>query len=197
MSLSFDAELHRYAWNGVTVPSVTQLLQPLVSYTGIDPAVLEAAQDRGSDVHEACHLFELEMLDEEYLRAESPYILGYVEGWKAFIRDCAPVWTRMETPLYHPVHRFAGTPDREGGFLYGGVRVTEATLDIKTGTTSHPAWGLQTAGYRLLSGASGRRFTVQLGAGGTYKILEWTDPTDLPAFLSLRTLHTWRERHRL
>lgn len=196
MSLSFDSDLHEYRFGGVVVPGVTSLLQQLHSFAGVPMEVMDRARDRGTDVHLATELFDLGELDEAHLAAEDPEVMGYVRGWKCFVRDCAPNWSAIEAKVYHPIFRYAGTLDRNGDFDFDGQRVLDAQVDIKTSAASHPVWGVQTAAYSNAQGKpKQRRFTVQLRPEGTYRILEWPSPDDWPVFVSLVTLNSWKKRH--
>lgn len=196
--LTFDEARHEYRFNGVVVPGVTSLLRQLHSFAGVPLDVLDRARDRGKDVHLACQLFDEDDLDEEALQRLDPEVFGYFEGWKRFMRDCEPNWTAIEQPVFHKLLRYAGTPDRFGSLTWAGGPVEEAQVDIKTSQQSHPVWGIQTAAYNHAAGTPHRlRLTVQLRPDGTYKILPWIDPQDWPVFVSLTTLRTWKERHRL
>lgn len=194
--LSFNEERHEYRWNGVVVPSVTQLLNALHSFAGVPWDVLEAARLRGTRVHKACELFDLDDLDEEALAADLPQVVPYLEAWKKFVRDCEPNWEGIEEQVYHPSHRYAGTLDRRGELTVGGQRIQRAVVDIKTAVDLHPVWGVQTMAYsRACDWPDARRFSCQLREDGTYRLREWTDPNDWPVFVSLTTLNAWKARH--
>ena len=177
------------------VPSVTQVLGGLYLFAGVPFDVLEAARERGSDVHAACQFYDEGDLDEDSLTDE---VRPYLEAWKKFTRDCEPWWTHIEEPVYHPTLRYAGTPDRRGSFIYKGTRVSLAQGDIKTSAATHPCWGVQTAAYNEAAHErAARRFTIQLRPDKDYRLIEWLDPSDWPTFVSLVTLYYFKERHRL
>lgn len=185
--LTFDAPTHTYRLDGEVIPSVTQLLDKLHSFAGVPLIYLEAARERGTAVHHACHYFDEDDLDEDTL---TPQVRGYLEGWKKFRRESGCEIVECERMGAHPTHRFAGQWDRV-------LRIARTgwTGDVKTG---EPHWcmGLQTAAYGALRGAPGdKRATIHLRADGTYRFKEWADPTDWPAFVSLITLHNVAKRH--
>lgn len=193
--LEFNAERHEYRFAGVIVPGVTSLLQSLHSFADVPLEVLEPAQMRGHDVHAACHYFDEDELDEATVTDE---VAPYLVAWKKFVRDCEPNWSAIEKPFYHRTLRYAGTPDREGEITYQRKRLVGGIFDLKTSEASHPCWGIQTAAYANGAGRpTAPRFTIQLNKRGTYRLLEWKDVDDFPAFVSLLTLRTWRERNRL
>lgn len=196
--LTFDPATHTYRYAGKVVPGVTSLLDSLHSFAGVPWEVLEAARHRGSDVHLACQLFDENDLDEERLEAKQPKVHAYLKGWKKFLRDCQPNWVAIEEPVYHEGQAYAGTPDRFGGLLHKGRRLSIAQVDIKTAAASHPVWGVQLAAYNAAAlYGDVPRLTCQLAPDGTYRLIEWTDPADWPIFLSLLNLHHWKERHGL
>lgn len=193
--LTFNEEHHVYLYDKVAVPSVTQLLEGLHSFAGVPWDVLEAAKERGTAVHLATQYYDEDDLDEATL---TPQVAGYLEGWKKFVRDCKPKWLAIEQPVYHPLLRYAGTPDRFCNMTVKGVDIENAQADVKTALDSHPCWGVQTMAYNHAAGSPGsRRFTVQLRPDGGYRLLEWTDAQDWPVFVSLTTLRTWKTRHAL
>lgn len=190
--LAFEKSSHTYRWNGARAPSVTQLLDKLHSFAGVPEDVLEAARQRGTAVHRACHFFDENDLDETQLK---PAVAGYLDGWKKFRSDHAVEIVECEQSGFHAVHRYAGTWDRV-------LRVAgdQWTADIKTGPP-HWVMGLQTAAYERLRHPVGvpprsKRATVHLRPDGTYHLRQWTDPSDWPAFVSLVTLHNIAEKHR-
>lgn len=196
--LEFNEERHEYKWCGVIVPGVTQLLQSLHSFADVPLDVLEAAQERGTDVHDMTQMIDESDLDEERLKAECPHIHEYLPGYMKFLKDCTPNWRLIEQPVFHKVLRYATRPDRLGEFTYQGKRVADAVVEYKTSVTSHAVWGMQTAAQAHAAGRpSARRFSLQLRTDKTYRLKEWTDPDDWPAFVSLVTLNTWKTRNRL
>jgi hypothetical protein len=193
--LTFDAGQHAYFWEGVRVPNVTSILQVLYRFDMVDPAVLDAALARGQAVHHMCELYDLDDLDEGALTDD---LRGYLRAYQRFLDHCTPNWTAIEQPVFHKALRYAGTPDRLGELFWQGKLIRKADVDIKTATTDHVVWGLQLAAY---NGAIGehdrRRFSLQLAKDGSYRMREWTDPSDWPVFVSLLTVKTWKERHKL
>ncbi len=189
MSLTFDALTHTYRVNGVVVPSVTQLLSDLQDFSHVPAATMEAAQLRGTNVHLLCEYIDRDCLNETEFSAEER---AFMPAWMRFLNDTRPNWRHIEAPGFNEQYGYAGTPDREGDLEALGIK--DAIFDIKTSATRSPLWGLQTAGYARLrprNDAFCRRFTIQLRPDGTYRLHEWTDPTDWPTFASLATLNRW------
>ena len=196
--LTFDKDSHTYRWQGVLVPNVTRLLQALHSFADVPLDILEAAQDRGTDVHSMTQMFDEDDLDEARLKIERPDLHTYLAGYRKFLRDATPNWRSIEEPVFHRTLRYATTPDRIGEIKFEGKRVPDAVVEIKTSLSSHPVWGIQTAAQANAAGRpTARRFSLQLFPDATYKLREWPDPDDWPAFVSLVTLNTWKIRNHL
>lgn len=191
MSLTFHEDGHRYYWNGVPVPSVTQILRPLSDLRFIDPAVLESARKFGTAVHRACELHDLGTLNR---RALDPALDPYLEGWIKFCSDARCEWTGIEEKIYHPVLKYAGTLDRRGT-----VRGQQTIVDIKSGAVLGPEIGPQMSAYEY-AGDNGRavkrqRIAVRLTEGGDYEARVYERPDDWSVFCSLLTLRNWCGQH--
>ena len=183
--LTFDEAAHVYRFNGVVVPGVTGILKPLIDFTGVPPAVLEAASAFGTAVHKACELWDLDELDEDQLDAA---LVPYLAGWKKFSSEHSVEWTGNEQRVYHPSMRYAGTLDRKG--MVDGCM---SYVDIKSSVGLYPSVGPQLAAYKAADAGPphSKRYAVQLKADGEYVLKEYTDPSDWPLFCSLITLRNW------
>lgn len=187
--LTFEPTAHVYKLDGAPVPSVTALLSRLHSFANVSEAVLEAARERGSKAHMAAHYWDEGDLDEGALDEGTR---GYLSAWQAFVVAKKPTFTGIEVMAAHPVHRYAGTVDR-----LAVINGEDWILDLKTAVASHWCWGPQLAAYAHLFGKpSARRGSVQLRADGTFKLVEWRDPSDWPLFVSLVTIFNISEKHR-
>lgn len=197
--LQFDSAAHRYTINGVTVPSVTQVLAPLYTFDGVNRDVLNAKAALGTAVHRACELLDADDLDEESDagRAALAPIAGYLDGYKRFKSDKRPVVLANEQRLFHPVHKYAGTIDRSYA-----IEGSMWDIDLKSTVSMSPIVGLQTAAYTEMFRANGRttparRGALQLFPDGKYKLHEFTSPHDLSVFLSLLTIQRFKELNKL
>ena len=58
-TLEFDDETHRYIVNGIITPSVSKLLSlKFDDYPNVPKAMLQAAADRGTEMHKAIEVYE-------------------------------------------------------------------------------------------------------------------------------------------
>lgn len=187
---TFDAPSHIYRLDGKIIPSVTQILAPLVDYSMINPAVMAAAQELGTMVHLTTELFDLGTLDESDL---DPILQPYLDAWKKFRAECDFVPSTIEERMYHPTFRYCGTSDRTGM-----VRGKKSVVDIKKMMSLGPVIGLQLAAYQQLHNLSGAgvtdRYALGLRPDGTYRLQKYNDPSDLAAFMSLLTIKNWKEK---
>lgn len=107
-NLTFDEKSHIYRQDGIEVPSVTKIIEPLSRelYKGISDSVLQNAADRGTAVHSAIEFYlEYGIRD---IRAEfGPYLDAFVD-WASTKH---PTVIGTEIRLYHSLLRYAGTCD--------------------------------------------------------------------------------------
>lgn len=188
MSLSFDHDTHTYTWAGRQVPSVTQILRPLVDYGGVPEAVLEAARGRGQRVHEAC-----EYVDRGGKAFDcDDDIVPFVQAYERWRDEVQPVILLSETKVFHGTHWYAGTLDR-----VVSIGDEEWLIDIKSGDKVLGAVGPQTAAYEvaLNFGRPLKRGFVQLMGDGTYRFRELSSPRDWPVFLSCHLINRFKQEN--
>lgn len=195
MELSFDAERHIYTLNGKRVPSVTEILRPLVSFDGVPAEVLARKRDLGTQVHAA---IKSDLgADEEFEIDEA--IGPYFDAWRRFRSEkrFAPRYT--EVPFASEKYGYACTPD-----FIGLVEDTPAVIEWKTSFALHPATAIQTAAQAQAFSESDdaspdikRRFSLQLRADGTYRLEQYKDKQDFTVLLSLLNVYKFKEKHGL
>lgn len=170
-TLRFEPVPHRYFLEPehIELPSVTTVLKEtrMVDYSMIPQDVLVAASKRGTVVHEALALWLNDDLDEASL---DPMIAGYVQAGMRFVREARLQPLQVETRVWSPAYRYAGTFDLTAGMPDG----TEAVIDWKTGLLM-PGHRLQLAAYTGTQDAprKWRRMAVKLNVDGTYAINEY------------------------
>lgn len=127
--LTFDSAKHYYRLNGRYIPAVSTVMKPLSAdlYKGIDEAVLEAAAERGTAVHE---------MIENYLKhgwtEPNPQYQGYFNAFLDWHGKHCPSLVSSELRAYHPLYHYAGTSDFLG---YIDNRLT--LVDFKTTAVLH------------------------------------------------------------
>lgn len=145
--LTFSADTHTYRdAGGLVLPSITQLLKAagLVS----EDYYTEESRRRGTIVHALTRDFDLGAIGrEEISNVQSPIhsaYLGWLQAYVDAMDAIRPEWDEIEEIHAHPVHRFAGRPDRVGR-VYGALAVVE----IKSGAPE-PAHAVQLALQAIL-----------------------------------------------
>lgn len=174
----YNDEDHAYYLRGAKVPSVTQILT-LTGRIETRWFTPEGAE-RGRRVHAFAEQADRATLDGAVFLQEREIpdeIGGYIEAYRAMVRDVRPVYDAIEAAYWHPIERYGGRPDRGCRRIFGGP----GTLELKTGAEAD--WhGVQLAGYERLR-RRGSRWACYLQANGRYKIRQMTSADDHDEFL--------------
>jgi hypothetical protein len=191
VKLAFDPIAHAYRLNGAIVPSVTQALQIMETFSygrgGFDGVLFERARTFGTHVHAATDFFDKGILNEKTL---DEGLQGPLLSWKNFLSDTGFQVTHSEQQVFHPLMKYAGTLDRRGFW-----KRTTWCLDLKSGAIPKTV-GPQTAAYQqACTEKPKRRLCVQLlgGPTGLYKIKLCDNSTDFSLFTSC--LNLWNHFH--
>jgi hypothetical protein len=195
--LTFDAATHTYTLDGVRVPSVTDILRlaGFLDFSRIPADILDAAQERGTLVHEALHY-----LADDDLHPDSvpDAIRGYVEAGIAFRRTAGFSVVAAELRVFSRTWQLAGTVD-----LVGYWDGEDACLaDYKTGDPADVAADLQLAAYvELLKEMRPdlgivKRVSVRLTKDGAFHVEPYDDDhtEDWEVFRAALTTVTERRR---
>lgn len=192
--LVFDPGPHVYRYNGVVVPSVTQILKPLENWDFLDEEAKAFYSERGTEVHRVTALDDLEDLVEESV---DPTLTGYLKSWRLLRRDPDIKVLSVEEFVFHPLLRVAGTMDRR--ML---IKRRHAVLDIKAGVklASH---GVQVYGYKRCWNHGRKKdeqivdcYTAYLNKDGAMpKLVKWDDEAHDAQFIALLTDRNWRTKY--
>jgi len=137
-AITFQEEGHQYQIDGVSVPSVTQVVDQLHNFTGSHDAT--AAMERGTIIHKACEFVILGVLDWRTIDAS---IRPEVETFAAWWEESRFKPLLVEGLVASRRYQFAGRLD-----LFGVWKTGLALIDFKTGN-EYPAYRFQTAGLRI------------------------------------------------
>lgn len=192
MILEFDPAAHRYTMNKRVVPSVTQVLDPLISFEGIPYDVLENARVFGQHVHQACDMHLRGELDWDSL---SENVCAYVMGYDRFLVESKFIVIATEERVASLKYGYAGTLDLRGQF----PNQKRATIDIKSTAVLPRTVGPQTAAYEqcvieMQGERYGKRHCLHLKPHG-YKLTAVHDGPgiqDMTVFVSALNLWKWR-----
>ena len=115
--VEFQDEGHIYTCNGQRLRSTTEILKAkgFIDTTWYD----ERSRDKGRYVHLACHLDDIDDLDEDTVgEVERPYL----ESYRKFKRESGFMVEQSEVPMMSRAYQFAGTPDKIGHFPTGNLK---------------------------------------------------------------------------
>jgi hypothetical protein len=180
----YSAEGHRYTFDGVAVPGITQVLSlsGFVDARWFNPT----ATERGTAVHSAALFLVEGTLD---WASVDPEALPRLRQFEAFLNEHTPEMLFAEVPLYSTAWKFAGRFDFLFDFM-GGPSIVE----LKTGKAGLAA-KLQTAAQKVLieekwGFQNVKRFALELPAEGKYRIIPHADLSDKNMFLNaLASVH--------
>lgn len=190
--ITFDEALHEYRINGAKVPSVTEVLKPIVTAGGSDDT-RDFKRQIGKALDAAITLNESDDLDVESL---DPAVLPFFEAWLKFKAETGFRVLLNQVVVYSRKLRFAGTLDMLGTRIPGAVKPVEL-IDTKCVWTMDAATAIQTAGYAIAAAESHgikveKRGGVQLLRDGTYRYFPYSNPNDEHVFRSLLNINAWK-----
>jgi len=182
----FDEANHEYWVDGELKPNVTRIISYLGrDYTNVDPFYSQ----RGQAVHLAIQYLNQGILDESSLDDE---VKGYVDAYKAFIKEKSFKPLYSELRMYSDIHGFCGTAD-----VIGEMDGLTTLIDYKTGSQIPPIPTiLQLGALSLLWDEGNRTNTIQkrgwlqLKQDGSY---DWKDKTEYSPRLFLRWYTLWKD----
>lgn len=141
--LEFIEEGHIYLYNGVILPSASEIMEPVskLKYDGIPRKILEVAAIRGTAVHKAVEDYENGL--EPILDDETKY---YFDSYKTFKNKGRMLVLESEQKLCNGT--YAGTID-----MVGEVDGKPAIIDLKcTAEINEKLLAVQLALYCMLKG---------------------------------------------
>lgn len=210
--LTFEAEGHVYRFKGRVVPSVTQVLEQLEvgsfvaaikeamrgqTYAAQSSAIADAiavwqaAAEFGTHVHQACHLYNQDDLDEESL---APALMPYLNSYRLFLLETGFAVTGSETLLYNSLMGYAGAAD-----IFGNWMQSTWVVDIKSGIVPKTV-GAQLAAYQnAATKKPRRRLCLRLcpkeDGKPKYELYEQKELSDFSLFTSALNVYRFNQKH--
>lgn len=153
---------------------VTEVLDPYFDKSSIPPGVLEKAQERGTEVHDA-----IEMLLKGLGMWISPVYEPYIESFQRWVQAtgfCSDNIVCLEHRMFNDELMLTGQCD-----LICTLGEETVLLDFKTSHSPSKSWPLQLSAYRFLSDVEiDKAIVLHLQKdGGAAKIYEYPDMWDL------------------
>lgn len=161
------------------------------AFSGVDPFVMQAAQQRGTDLHV---IFGLLLLAHAGL-GEAPkrpagLLGGYFDAMLRFLDERKPRPIRIEESSVNEAFGYAGTPDTESILDDDDDWI----IDLKTGNP-RPVHACQLHAYKRMQGyeQAKKLGSLYIRKNGTYKLEpHHTDYVDWSGFQSAITVLNWR-----
>lgn len=190
--LEFDEASHTYRLDGLIVPSVSAIMEPLsrAKYSGISERTLGRAADKGTAVHNCIEnwiKFGIEDIPPEHM--------GYFQAFKDWWNEFRPVVVGSEIRVCHPLMRYGGTID-----LVAYIADELTLVDYKsTYVISDMTCGVQLEAYAQALGSMGvkvqRKKILHLKKDGCYDIREYpaADVQRWRVFGALKTVYDYIE----
>lgn len=187
---------HIYRWNGVIVPGVSEILEAggFTDFSHVPDSILIPAQKFGKAGHAACHLDNLDGLDENTL---SKPLKPYLASWRKFKADYKAIIIISEAKVYSNKWGFAGTLDNI-------VKIKDELIliDLKTSSSMQAATELQTAAYKIAFEEQeglkiSKRWGVQLCDTGIPIIHKYNERTDEATFKGAISGYRFKKRRNL
>lgn len=178
----------------MSLPRVTSILAPFMDFSQAPPDVLQAAGERGTEVHQFCAGYALGI----WSQVTPPEIAGYCDSFRCWFDTVVSDVISVEEDLSDDALGFCGHPD-----LCVTSKQGEALLvDLKS-TLMHPkTFMLQCAAYTHLIERNyeplkiARAGTLHLSKDGAVPKMRWTENNReaITVFLQLLNVHNWLGR---
>lgn len=189
-NLEFKEETHQYFYNGLEVPSVTQIISASNSgaLENIPTSILDNASERGTAVHQAIEFFNkynFTNIADEY----KEYFEAY-KKWRTYcISEQAEISSELQ--IYNNILHYAGTIDmliKEGTDYY--------LVDIKTTNELNMKYvALQLSAYKEALHSQGievkEMYVLWLKKDGTYEFNKVPDKKNIFMY-SLLLYNFWK-----
>lgn len=193
-ALEYHAASHRYILGDRELFHVTEVLEGAGYIDYHAPWFTQESKDRGTALHLAVKLINLNDLDESTIDSS---IAGEVEGYRRFLRESRAGVIDAERHVCDPHTGYAGTFDVVFSIPGPGGTPILWLVDIKPAL--HPAVGPQTAAYHRCAAPFYQGRALMRGAlvlhAGAYHLEPLRDPMDFNYFLAALRVVQFRRVH--
>lgn len=188
--IEFDEASHTYKLNGVKIPCVSDIMEPLKNahYSGISEVTLKKAAERGTILHNAIEnwiKFGIEDVPQEYE--------GYFKCFLGFMKEKNPKILGSEVRMYHKLLKYSGTAD-----LIADINGEITLIDYKsTSVISDMNCSVQLEAYAQALASHGiriaRKGILPLRKDGKSQIVEYPakDARSWNVFGALKTVYDY------
>lgn len=128
--LEFDQDSHTYRFRDQVLPSVTGILKE-EGFINTD-WFTDYGRIRGTFVHKARHLDDLDELDESTV---DDTLMPYLSAWRKFRTESGFVPDVSEIPMVCPSLMYCGTPDVFGSFPDKSTALWRGVVELRNDAT--------------------------------------------------------------
>lgn len=185
--LTFDADAHRYQYNGYPVFGVSEILSlsKLSIYDYIPPERLAKAQHFGNAVHKMLELHDIGRLNMDKLDIN---LFPILNQWMELKAQNNVQIHAIEAKIFNRMYMFAGRLDR---FVDWNGQL--AIVDFKTSVAENPLTKIQLAGYQIalesmIKQKVKARISIRFGIGKQPIVTQYTDANDARIFTAMLTV---------
>lgn len=188
--IEFDEASHTYKLNGVKIPCVSDIMEPLKNahYSGISEVTLKKAAERGTILHNTIEnwiKFGIEDVPQEYE--------GYFKCFLDFMKEKNPKILGSEVRMYHKLLKYSGTAD-----LIADINGEITLIDYKsTSVISDMNCSVQLEAYAQALASHGiriaRKGILPLRKDGKSQMVEYPakDVRSWNVFAALKTVYDY------
>jgi hypothetical protein len=188
--LTFDDARHTYRLDGIIIPSVSTIMEPLsnAKYKGISESTLSRAADKGTGVHNAIENWTKYGI-EDILEEHRPYFDAFLQWWE----ETKPEVVGSECRVYHKLMRYGGTIDLLA-YIDGKLTLVDYKTTYKV---SDMTCGVQLEAYAQACASHGikveRKRILHLTKKGEFEYRPYPDmdPERWRVFGALKTVYDY------
>ena len=157
----------------MNLPRVTEIISPFNDFSRVPPDVLQAASERGTEVHEACAAYALGLWNPDIEKYS-----GYIHSFKTWFDEYVVEVLAVEEEVRHPKWGYIGHVDLIARISGVKKKHVVAVIDYKTPFSESRSWRVQTSAYVE---AAKEKYGVEIGGAlrlrkdGSLPIMTWID----------------------
>lgn len=127
----------------MSLPRVTSILAPFMDFSMVPPDVLQAAAERGTEIHQFCAGYALGI----WSQVTPLEIAGYCDSFRKWFDNYVVEVLAVEEEVVHPAFGYIGHVDLIATVAGIRPKQTVCVIDYKSPVTASRSWNCQIAAY--------------------------------------------------
>ncbi len=158
----------------MSLPRVTSILAPYSDFSMVPPDVLQAAAERGTEIHQFCAGYALGI----WSQVTPPEIAGYCDSFRVWFDKYVIEVLAVEEEVVHPAFGYVGHVDLIATVAGIRPKQTVCVVDYKSPAVDSLSWHAQLSAYKE---AAKEKYHVEvcgalmLKRDGTLPKMVWID----------------------